>query len=113
MDYDYVEPDWTDPASLRACAARLKQHAAKMAVEMDKYRRFKPEPVAGDPFADIDGAEDPAVTEQRKRDYRTWQAKREIEAALAEEKHQEQQRQAKRNRDFYRGSSIGRLFNER
>jgi hypothetical protein len=106
---DYVEPDWTDPASLRACAARLKQHAAKMAIEMDKYRRFKPESVAGDPFADIDGAEDLAVTEQRERDYRTWQAKREIMDALAEEERQTKQQQQRELQAFYR-TDLGRLL---
>jgi hypothetical protein len=107
---DYIEPDWTDPASLKACAARLKASAAKMAIEMDKYRRFKPEPVAGDPFAELDDTpEDPAVTEQRERDYRTWQAKQEIMDALAEEKRQEEQQHAKANREFYR-TPMGRLF---
>jgi hypothetical protein len=106
---DLIEPDWTNPASLRAAAARLKANAAKMAVEMDKYRRFKPEPVAGDPFADIDGAEDPAVTEQRERDYRTWQAKQEIMDALAEEERQTKQQQQRELRAFYR-TDLGRLL---
>jgi hypothetical protein len=110
MDYDYTEPDWTNPASLRAAAERLKQQAAKMAVEMDKYRRFKPEPVAGDPFADIDDTpEDPAVTEQRERDYRTWQAKREIMDALAEEERQTKQQQQRELQAFYR-TDLGRLL---
>jgi hypothetical protein len=106
---DYIEPDWTNPASLRACAERLKANAAKMAIEMDKYRRFKPEPVAGNPFVDLldeNYVEDPAVTAERETFFRTQRAKAEIEAALAEEAKQQQ---AKARQQFY-SSGIGRLL---
>jgi hypothetical protein len=107
---DYVEPDWTNPASLRACAERLKMQAARMATEMYKYRRFKPEPVSHNPFAELDDTpEDPAVTEQRQRDYRTWRAKAEIEAALAEEEQRTKQQKQRELQAFYR-TDLGRLL---
>jgi hypothetical protein len=106
---DYIEPDWTNPASLRACAERLKASAAKMAIEMDKYRRFKPEPVAGNPFVDLlhdDHVEDRAEAEERERTYRTLQAKAEIEAALAEEAKQQQTKA----RQQFRQTAMGQLL---
>jgi hypothetical protein len=54
MDDTYIEPRWDDPASLRACAERLKAQAARMALEMIKYQRFAPEPNKN-PFTDLGG----------------------------------------------------------
>jgi hypothetical protein len=111
MDDTYIEPNWQDPASLRHCAERLKMQAAKMAVEMSKYRRFAPEPNKN-PFVDIVRdytPEDPAVTAERETFFRTQQAKRQILAALAAEERQAAQ-QREEARTAFSNSAIGKLF---
>jgi hypothetical protein len=107
-DFDYQEPDWTSPESLRLCAARLKAQMAKQAIAMDRFRRFAPTPVPHNPFADI-APDDPAVAEERAIAYRTARAKEEILAALAAEKQQAQQQRSDAQQQF-RQTAIGRLF---
>jgi hypothetical protein len=111
MDDSYVEPRWDDPASLRACAERLKAQAAKMAVEMIKYQRFAPEPNKN-PFTDlVDNSvpEDPAVTAERETFFRTQQAKQQIMAALAAEEQQAQQQRSDAQEAF-NATAMGQLF---
>jgi hypothetical protein len=108
---DYVEPDWNDPDSLRACAARLKLAAALTAIEAGKYARFAARHDPGsvrDLMPDY-VPEDPAVAEERERDIRTARAKQEILDALAAEERQVQQQQSNARQQF-RQTPIGRLF---
>src|SRR5262249_9164182 len=106
MGYEYIEPDWDDPASLRACAARLKLQAAQMQIEANKYAHLVP--VEINPFADL-VSEDPAEAETREADFAAAgaaQAKREILEALAK---QEEAAKQQAHREFYR-TPIGRLL---
>jgi hypothetical protein len=105
---DYVEPDWTNPASLRAAAERLKASAAKMAVEMGKFNRFAVTPVSHNPFGDL-AVDDPATVEARETAFRTERARREIMDALAAEQRQQAQARDQAHTAFYT-SPIGRLL---
>jgi hypothetical protein len=111
MDDTYIEPNWQDPASLRHCAERLKQQAARMAIEMSKYQRFAPEPNKN-PFVDLVQdytPEDPAAVEEREAFFRTQRAKDQILAALAAEKQQAAQ-QREEAQTAFSNSAIGKLF---
>jgi hypothetical protein len=115
MDMAYIEPDWNDPESLRACAARLRLQATQMAVEAAKYQRFKPE--QHDPFSGVSGmmqghVEDDATREERERDFRTARAKQEIMAALAAEEQQQVQAHQQRQAAFD-ATAMGQLFRRR
>jgi hypothetical protein len=53
--------------------------------------------------------EDPAITEQRERDYRTLRAKDEIMRALEAKKQEAKQQQRQELQQFYK-TPIGRLM---
>jgi hypothetical protein len=112
MDLDLTEPNWDDPASLRACAARLRLQATQMAVEAAKFQRFKP--VEHDPFSVSDMLSDshvvdPAEAEARARDFRTAEARRQIMDALDAEKREVEQQQRQDLQQFYQ-TPIGKLL---
>jgi hypothetical protein len=108
---DYIEPDWTDPVSLRHCAERLKMQAAKMATELAKYNRFAVTPVDTDPFANL-VADDPATVEARETAFRTERARREIMNALQQAEAEKAQARQQTHTAFYT-SPIGRLLSGR
>src|SRR5262249_40869619 len=107
----------TSPEALWRGAAYLKRQAAKMAFE----NKFQLRPIPHDPFNggvadmldDNHVAEDPSITEERERQYRTMRALAEIELALAEEERQTKQQQQRANqeaRSAFRATAIGRLI---
>jgi hypothetical protein len=91
--WEYQEPDWDDPKSLREAAAKLNLRAAQRAIELEKYQRFELKPVPHNPFLDV-MPEDPAVAEERERFFRTERAKQQIMDALAEDERQAEQAKA-------------------
>jgi hypothetical protein len=91
--WEYVEPDWDDPSSLRLAAARLRARAEMRDVELSKFRHFAPEPEPDPLPAGVSRLmRDHTYDEEAEEKFRTAKARAEIERALLAEQAETQQK---------------------